>query len=120
VEELKTGEAKRRGAELLERFKSKLNPRNLKLMEWAKLTAVEDPDHFIMRMEGSPDAIPPQGRTDAPPDAGARATLIATAKAEHTADPGRAIAKLTDYVDGALKEEGLAALTDKEKESLAV
>ena len=118
IGELEANERKRRGAELREKYKTKINPRNEKMMAWAIQTSEEDPEHFERMVKDAPPAIPEQGKTEGPPAKDQRATVIATAREEYASGQGSNITGSVEYVNGALKEEGFAALTEAEKESL--
>lgn len=119
LETLEGEDRKRRGAELREKYKTKLNPQDKEQWAWAVETSEKDPEHFEMMVKNAPERMPPQGKTAEPPAGQRRDTIITTATAEHRENPDGAVASLTDYVDGALREEGLALLTDDEKAKLA-
>lgn len=118
VGELETEEKKRRGAELREKYRMKLNPNDAAQWKWALETSETDPEHFEMLVRSAPDALPPQGKTTTPPAKDRRETVIKAATEEFQANPRQAITSLAGYVDGALDEESLTRLNPEERAAL--
>lgn len=113
---LDAAEADRAAEALLTKHTAKLNPNNAEQRKVMLELAKTDAARCEAVLASLPDAIPPQGETDAPKGtAGGRAGVIALAKREFEGEPQ--LAKINDvdtWVNGALAEKKMAPLTTEE------
>lgn len=121
VATMRAKEGERTAKEAVARFVgTKLNPRDEKRMAWATKVASENTEAFVTLMEGAPDLAPLgqvfDASSAAPKDD--RATIIASAKAEHSEQGKRAMSTAKGFINEALREKDMPELTAKEIEAL--